>query len=150
MSKPTGLEFFLWNSSPLGHSILQHNYLNIISNHLHYSIAMGFCLEILVIYDADPRCSALFSCWFIELVLFWFTHAVKFKFHFEFPMNYHLKLGLQISRIKDQNKKVILKIERHNYRVSHQLVPTFDFNSWIFWWSYHKNLICNFNPFGLT
>ena len=24
------------------------------------------------------------------------------------------------------------------YRVSHRLVPTFDFNFWIFWWCYHK------------
>ena len=25
------------------------------------------------------------------------------------------------------------------YRVSHRLVPTFDFNSWFFWWSYQKS-----------
>ena len=42
------------------------------------------------------------------------SHAVKFRFHFEFLMNCHLNLGLQTSRIKDQNKRVILKIEIHN------------------------------------
>ena len=36
------------------------------------------------------------------------------------------------------------------YRVSRQLVLTFDFNSWLFWLPYQKNLICNFNPNGLT
>ena len=30
------------------------------------------------------------------------------------------------------------------YRVSQRLVPTFDFNSWLFWWSYQKSLTLQF------
>ena len=42
------------------------------------------------------------------------------------------------------------EIETIFYRVSHLLVPTFDFNFWLFWWSYQKSYIYNFNPNGVT
>ena len=42
----------------------------------------------------------------------------------------------------------ILHVQRaeylHWYRVSHRLVPTFYFNSWLFWWSYQKKLTLQF------
>ena len=44
-----------------------------------------------------------------------------------------------------QKMKILIK-----YRVSRQLVLNFDFNSWFFWLSYQKNIICNKNPNGLT
>ena len=48
------------------------------------------------------------------------------------------------------NHESITALQRKKYRVSRQLVLTFDFNSCLFWLSYQKNLICNFNPNGLT
>ena len=48
------------------------------------------------------------------------------------------------------NHESITALQRKKYRVSRQLVLTFDFNSWLFWLPYQKNLICNLNPNGLT
>ena len=55
-------------------------------------------------------------------------------------------LKLIFFSIKDNTCNTFVTLEPPKYRVSHQLVLNFDFNSWFFWLSYQKNISCKENP----